>query len=191
MNDLRDPLLAGKEITVSEPELRTEEVPTKFNSIPQNVMLVVQAYLQLIWRLKPDKGKKIPFNEVIENTNYLFTLTGKDKDALWKEHSAANLREMIDKLLFPDDYCRAIKNISEDESSHGGLYDKIYKNKEILSFIVHYRRSSAIIKVNEKYEGETSNENISDDIYERICIDFIYSLYNLFKKYAFNESQKK
>ncbi|PIZ62958.1 MAG: hypothetical protein CO156_04635 [Candidatus Pacebacteria bacterium CG_4_9_14_3_um_filter_40_12] len=190
MSDFKDPLLEGKELSASEPELRPQEIPTEFNSIPKNVMSVMQAYLQLIWHLKPDGGKKIPFDEIIENTHFLFSPEGKYKDKLWKEHSATNLRELFYDLQFPKDYCRAIKNISIDEREpNNGLFGKIYKIKLFLDTIIHYRWSSSIKKAREMYEDESFEEKDIDLIYESVCIDLIYTLYGLFKKYVFDETK--
>lgn len=192
MTDIKDPLLEGKELSASEPESLTFEIPKEFNSVSKDVFQVVTAYLQLTWSLRKDGGKKIPFEEININTTYLFSNEGKYRDKLWKEHTATNLRELFYDLNFPDDYCRAIKNISPDEMDpQNGLIGRIYKIKLFLDLIIHYRWSAAIKKTKELYDDNDLVKKDIDGVYERVCIDLYYTFYELYKNYAFDDNYKQ
>lgn len=187
MDEIKDPLLEGREISITSPELPDLAVPKKFLSIPDNVFKVVIAYLRLTWKLKNDRGKDIPFDEVIKNSRFLFGGEGQYKDKLWKEHSAATLRELNYDLL-PEDYRRAIKNIHNDEDDpQNGLFGQLYRIKLFLSDVVHFRQEAAVKQANKIFVNEDLSIKNFDEIYEMVCIELFYTLYRLYRKYAFDE----
>ena len=191
MNKIKDPILEGKGIVIPNRELSESKIPDKFSLIDPKVFRVVLAYLKLTWELKNDGGKNIPFVDLIDNTKYLFSAEGKYKDKLWKEHSATNLRELFYDLKCPDDYCRAIKNIGKDEiDPSNDLFSRIIIIKSFLSDVIHYRWSAAQKQTNKLF-GKTELSNKSfDEIYEIVCVDLFYTLYRLYKKYAYHDNDK-
>ncbi len=191
MDEIKDPILQGKETMVSEQELPESVIPDEFVSIPLKIFRVVLAYLKLTWELKDDSGKKIPFNDIVDNTKYLFSREGKYKDRLWKEHSATNLRELFYDLRFPDDYRRAIKNIDNNESNcENGLFGRIIVIKNFLDLVIHYRWDAARKQADKIYDSDKLLNKSFDEIYEMVCIDLFYTLYSLYGKYAFNDNDE-
>ena len=191
MDEIKDPILQGKETMVSEQELPESVIPDEFVSIPLKIFRVVLAYLKLTWELKDDSGKKIPFNDIVDNTKYLFSREGKYKDRLWKEHSATNLRELFYDLRFPDDYRRAIKNIDNNESNReNGLFGRIIVIKNFLDLVIHYRWDAARKQADKIYDSDKLLNKSFDEIYEMVCIDLFYTLYSLYGKYAFNDNDE-
>ena len=191
-NENGDPILRGKGISVQQPQALPSEIPAYFNAIPNRTIEVVLAYLKLAWSLKKDSSKEIPFGSLIENTRYLFSDEGKYKDKLWVEHTATNLRELFQDLKFPDDYQRALMNISEDEIQKGGLFSQIITIKSFLDIIVHYRWSLArekALEITRSSQGSLDDVDIPE-IHEKVCILLMLTFYELFSKYAFKEDEK-
>jgi len=103
-------------------------------------------------------------------------------DSLWKEHCAASLRELVDGHLEAD-FSYALKCLPS-RTNKDGKVEEIYTNlrmyKDVLNELAHLNTGSAlkcIVKIDD-YQSVTS---INDQIFDKLCTEYIFLLHQLFK----------
>ena len=143
MDELKDPLLADKEISTGGYE-------TQLSSITKKNLKIVGGYLQVIWRVKAMRGKNVPIDEVIDNTRTIFTDSMiKTRDTLWMQHCASSLRELVADLQIPEDFLSALKCLPPREKEDGSPtpeYVRIRNFEDFLNSVTHFNDGSTLQK---------------------------------------------
>lgn len=185
MDEIKDPLLADKEISTGGYE-------TQFSSITKKNLKIVGGYLQVIWRVKAMKGKNIPIDEVIENARVIFTdHIIRTRDTLWTQHCASSLRELIADLQVPEDFLSALKCLPPREKEDGSPtqeYGRIRDFEQFFHSVAHFNDGSTLQKAKD-ITGNNQLQEINDETFEKICTQFIQELYNLFSTHCMKDKR--
>ncbi len=185
MDKLKDPLLVDKEISAQGYE-------TQFSSITKKNLKIVGGYLQVIWRVKAMKGKNVPIDEVIDNTRVIFTDDViRTRDTLWMQHCASSLRELVLDLQIPEDFLSALKCLPPREKGDGSPteeYERIRSFKDFLHGVVHFDDGSTLQKAKD-ITGNNQLQEVNNEIFEKICSQFIQELYNLFSSHCMKDKR--
>lgn len=185
MDEIKDPLLADKEISTGGYE-------TQFSSITKKNLKIVGGYLQIIWRVKAMKGKSVPIDDVIENTRIIFTDSIiRTRDTLWIQHCASSLRELVADLQIPEDFLSALKCLPSREQGDGSPtpeYVRIRNFEEFLNSVTHFSDGSTLQKAKD-ITGNNQLREINDEIFEKICTQFMQELYNLFSSHCMKDKR--
>ena len=154
-----------------------------FISLPTRVVVVVAAYVQLIWTIKNFK-KTTTTKEIIQNAQKMFKDNQEEAvDVLWKEHCAGSLRELVNGHITAD-FPYVLKCLPEPANKNGQVEEKyptLQKYKDFLNEMAHLNGNRAIEKAN----GIPNRKNVSGidaKLFDKICTDFIFLLHNLFRE---------
>ena len=179
MDEVKDPLLNERE------SVSSEGYEYSFITIPERVITIVAAYVQLIWAIKNFR-KSISAKKVIQNAKSMFEINQRTMvDVLWKEHCAGSLRELVDGHIAAD-FPYALRCLPKPTDNDGKVeetYPRLQAYKSILNELAHLNTDIALRKARE-ISDYNDLENIDREAFDRICTDFIFSLYNLFKDHC-------
>lgn len=185
MDELKDPLLVDKEISAQGYE-------TQFSSITKKNLTIVGGYLQVVWRVKAMKGKNVPIDDVIDNTRTIFSDNiVKTRDILWMQHCASSLRELVADLQIPEDFLSALQCLPPREQGDGSPtqeYVRIRSFEQFFHSIAHFDDGSTLQKAKD-ITGNNQLQEINDEIFEKICTQFIQELYNLFSAHCMKDKR--
>ncbi|QQR78227.1 MAG: hypothetical protein IPJ68_04045 [Candidatus Moraniibacteriota bacterium] len=178
MDESKDPLLSEQE------GVSTGGYEYSFVAIPKRHIVIVAAYIQLIWKVK-NFEKTVSPEQVLENTKSLFR-ENQDRisDSLWKEHCAGSLRELLDCHM--SDLPYALASLPPQTNSTGQreqIYADLQLYKEFLNDLAHLQGNSAL-KNARLILGDTTLADIDDRVFDKICTQFIDLLYSLFRQHC-------
>jgi hypothetical protein len=177
------------------------ERPELFVKIKGITIKVVSQYLQLLWNAN-SHGKIINVQELILNSQTLFSVRFKTKDFFTIRHIASDLREIS---LFSDTLGlkKWYKNIDTERPD---IRSRIILEKDLVAYlseIVHlnYSQSHTAAKKISQLVKELGEEEIHipdqfedyfdskifDGIFENFCIIFVYNYYRIFSEFLYDE----
>lgn len=173
MDELQDPLLK-EQLSVSAPGLEYA-----FVNLPRSIIETVNANIQLVWVMK-NLTKTITPEEIIVNAQKMFSSNEiKANDALWKEHCAATLRELVDKhfqqnCLF---ILRLVANRNDSEQAQN-ICDQLQGYKDFFNDFSHLRHTAK--EQAAKLLG-TGLDEIDEQAFDKLCTRYILVLDAYFK----------
>lgn len=182
MDDFKDPYLEGKGISTG--------YDTRFSAIPKRILRIVAAYLEVVWRVRGETGKKVPIDEILETVVVIFSDDiFRARDSLWMQHCAVSLRELLD-LQIPGDFCAAFKSFPEyiQNGSPFPPYQRLIDFRGFFNDIVHFKDGGALQKAKDLI-GDQKINAIDAVVFERICFESIQELYNLFAKFCLKKQE--
>lgn len=175
-------------LLLKQKSVSSEGYQYSFVTIGERVVVVVAAYIRLIWEVKNLKKTVNPI-DVIKNAQTIFKDDDIKKDILWKEHCAGTLRELVDSHFEPNAMkvlkCLPKRSDSEQASI---LYESIGKYKEFLNEFSHLRTDNAL-KCAQEILDENDLNLIDEETFDKLCTNFIRLLYELFNKYCIRGSK--
>lgn len=184
MEELNDPLLEGKGVS----DRRHEAV---FSSLKKKELDIVVAYIELIWKIKGADCKEVPVGTIIENTKKYFSSDLLQvQDALWIQHCASSLRGLFDDLVIPKDLIKSLSCLPPETQNDGTEtleYIKIRQYNDFFNSIVHFLPDKAL-KDARGIIGDDSLEEVSDEVFEKVCRSFFQELFHLFSTYCMKPS---
>jgi len=190
MDEIKDPLLEEK-ITEGQ-GISSRGYEAHFSSIPKKNLSIVGGYLQIIRRVKGERGKNVPVDEIIKNARVIFiNPTLKALDTLWMQHCASSLRGLVEDLQIPEDFLAALKCLPgriQEDGSEFPTYQRLRDFESFLQDEVHFRDGGKLQKAKDLIDDQTISE-IDDIVFERICTDFIQELYDLFSNYCMKNNR--
>lgn len=200
MEELKDKLLEGVlqgEVSIEGEAPLAKEVPQKFISIPNDVIEVVETYLMVVFRMaEKKKNKEIDISGIINNAKYLFGPGAKWNDKYWMQHCAASLRELI-IFVYPSDFHKALQcipNYTDPRVAEDFIF--LENIRKYLSYIVHFvpkNRAPILHNIypSQRFNHVTKEELIKneDEIFEKVCIDLVYTLYFIFDSYCISKDE--
>lgn len=179
-----------------------EKRPERFTKIKKTIIKMVSLYLQLLWD-ENSNGKTIDIKEVINNSQTLFGAKYESKDIFTLRHIASDLREIICFLGLTSSLKKCFKNIDinrQDILLRIKLSDEIYS---FFSKVIHfnYINSHEVAKEISKIVNNLDKENLDvpnefkdyfekrkfEDIFENICIIFIFNYFIIFSEYLYDD----
>lgn len=186
----------SKGISINLPdELLPDLNPQKFFDIPDEVITSFSTYMQVVINMSDrTKHRNVHVKNILMNAKNMFRDGVRFNDDLWMQHVASSIREIIDFLNIPgEDFYKAHKGIplyATDQEIRDQL-DRIISIRSYLSDIVHFAEGNRfgliqLLYPNEKYATMRKEKFFQEeeDTFERVCIDLVYSLNNIFKKYC-------
>ncbi|MCX6715668.1 MAG: hypothetical protein NT077_01465 [Candidatus Taylorbacteria bacterium] len=194
--ELPDNLIASSGIPVP----LTEEVlpnaqPQKFYNIPDPVVDTVSVYMNVVLKMSPStKHQEIDVKGIIDNGKSMFRDGVKYNDTFWPQHIAASMREIVGfvKVEAEDFYTAhsSIPSYATDPEIKKQL-DRIVLMRSYFSDIVHFVKGNRIGIVHKLYPNDGYGVMRPDKFFkdeestlEKICIDFIYILNDIFVKHC-------
>lgn len=174
MDKTKDPILKEKE------SVSTGGLEYSFVSLPQSVIEVVDANVQVVWVMS-NHGKAIRPRDIIENAQKMFTSEEiKSQDKFWKEHCAGSLRELVDDH-FEANCLRFLKcvpkrSVSDEEKK---ICETLGEFKNFLNDFAHFKDKTLAEAQN--IVNKSTLEEIDEQIFDKICTDFIFHLETFFK----------
>jgi len=184
MQEAQDPLLSEQK------SFSTEGYEYSFVALNERIIVVVSAYIRLIWEVKNFRKTIDPLG-VIKNTQTFFKDNNiKEKDALWKEHCAGTLRELVGGC-FEADAMGVLKCLPKRAESVDAqtLYENIQKYKEFLNELAHLKNSDAL-RLAQDILGDQTLTSIEDETFDKLCTNFIQLLHSLFSQYCMRRSAR-
>jgi len=170
----KDPFLEGRGISTNESRF-------SFPLITEAVISVVDANINLVWVMAEFKKTKTP-RFIIEHIQHFFSDEDmRAKDQLWKEHCAGDLREFTDND-FGRNFCRFLSNVpkqSDTGEENQKLYTFIRNTRDFLNDF-HHLNATALDKAR-VILNEPTRTSIDDNAFDKICVEYITALHNLFK----------
>ncbi len=182
MDDFKDPYLENKGISTG--------YGTRFSTIPKRILSIVAAYLEVVWRVRSETGKRVPIEEIFQTVVVIFSDDAfRARDVLWMQHCAVSLRELLD-LQIPGDFCAAFKNFPEyiQDGIPFQPYQRLIDFRGFYNDIVHFRDGGALQKAKDLI-GNQKIKAIDAEIFEQICFESIRELYNLFAKFCLKKQE--
>lgn len=177
INEIEDPSLQ------EHTSVSSEGYEYTFIAIPENVIRVVSAFIQLVWTINKYQ-KSIKAKEVIQNAKSMFELNQRTvSDVLWKEHCASSLRELVDNHFSANCTCtlKCLPNSTNKEGEREKIYSYIQIYKTVLNKIAHLNTDGTLEKI-KIIPGYENLEEISSEVFDKICTNYIMLLYELFKQ---------
>lgn len=186
MPALKDALLEGKGFSGTNEQF-------VFVSIPEEITIVVKAYIKLIWTLKngnsrQSREKSIPTDLVIDNAKKMFSDEIRSNDELWMQHCASSLRELIDDLQIPDDFCKFLKSIPKQTIADKENIQRYERLRAILDFLhcmVHFkskprRKENTAVDIAKEILSDKTVRAINESVFDKMCRAYIVTLYEIF-----------
>ncbi|OGJ54782.1 hypothetical protein A2880_03345 [Candidatus Peribacteria bacterium RIFCSPHIGHO2_01_FULL_49_38] len=196
MDELRDNAIAGSGIPVTEPQtILPNQKPEKFIDIPDAVITSFSTYMQVVLNMSEGtKHQSVEVKKNLENAKNMFRDAVKYKDDLWMQHTAASMREIIGFVnIDGEDFYKAHSSIptyATDQTIKDQL-DRIISVRSYLSDIVHFVQGNRFgiiqrLYPNDGYATMRKEKFFQDEetTFEKVCIDFVYTLNDIFVKYC-------
>lgn len=196
MDELRDNLAVGAGLAVAEPkQILANERPSKFTDIPDAVIASFSTYMQVVLNMSDGtKHRSVDVKKNLENAKNMFRDGVKYNDDLWMQHTAASIREVICFVnVDGEDFYKAHKSIptyATDQTIKDEL-DKVISIRSYLSDIVHFAQANRLGLMHKLYPmdgyGTMRKEKFfkeEEATFEKVCIDFVYILNDIFVKYC-------
>lgn len=196
MEPLQDNQIQGSAISVELPvEVLPNQKPLKFVDVPDEVVSSFSTYMQVVLNMSEGtKHQTIDVKKVIENAKNMFRDGARYNDDLWMHHTAASIREIIDFInIEGEDFYKAHSSIppyATDQNIKDQL-DKIVSIRSYLSDIVHFVPGNRLGIIHKLYPGDgygtMRKEKFfeeEDKTFEKVCIDLVYILNDIFTKYC-------
>lgn len=193
---LQDDQIQNKAISpVLSTEVLSNEKPKRFFDIPDTVIHSFSTYMQVVLRMSSGtKHQEFEVKKVLENAKNMFRDGVKYNDDLWMQHVAASVREIVDFIDVPgEDFYKAQSSIPPYATDQGikDSLDKIVSIRSYLSDIVHFVQGKRLGIMHGLYPddgyGTMRKEKFfkeEDAHLEKVCIDFVYILNDIFVKYC-------
>lgn len=187
-NNPINPEDAGLPITLSA--LLPFEKPQQFVHITDNIFTEVSRYMTVVI-LTATTNRTVDLSKIFANAKYMFSEKSRRSDTMWKQHVAASLREAI-CFIEQEHYRTAFQSIPTNEDpTVEGIFSFIDISKAYLSSVVHHQETSKIGQVDRLYPRQgfgqmdlATFQAQESDILERVCIDLVFTLHNLFATYC-------
>lgn len=196
MDELRDNVIAGSGIPVMDPQpVLPNQKPEKFTDIPDVVVTSFSTYMQVVLNMSEGtKHQNIEVKKNLENAKNMFRDGVKYNDDLWMQHTAASMREIVGFVnIDGEDFYKAHSSIptyATDQTIKDQL-DRIISIRSYLSDIVHFVQGNRFgiiqrLYPNDGYATMRKEKFFQDEetTFEKVCIDFIYILNDIFVKYC-------
>jgi hypothetical protein len=186
-----DNSIQGKGIPIPEGTIFPFEKPSNFNRVPDEIIKRVNFYLSPVIYEATEK-REVNVEAILNNTKAMFA-QGQyyyDKD-YWVQHCAASFREIL-MFVEPLHFRNAHKNIPDPQSPEiEKAFSFLIKSITYLSSVVHHRRLQLMGDAEELYPdqgyGQMNKASFlkqEADFLERLCIDIVYTLDLIFRKYC-------
>jgi len=196
MDELRDNAIAESGIPVAEPQpVLPNQKPEKFIDIPDTVITSFSTYMQVVLNMSDGtKHQSIEVKKNLENAKNMFRDGVKYNDNLWMQHTAASMREIVGFVnIDGEDFYKAHSSIptyATDQTIKDQL-DRIISIRSYLSDIVHFVQGNRFgiiqrLYPNDGYATMRKEKFFQDEetTFEKVCIDFVYILNDIFVKYC-------
>lgn len=196
MDPLQDNQIQGAAISVELPaEVLPNQIPTKFSDIPDTVITSFSTYMQVVLNMSEGtKHQSVEVKKNLENAKNMFRDGVKYNDDLWMQHTAASMREIIGFVnIDGEDFYKAHSSIptyATDQTIKDQL-DRIISIRSYLSDIVHFVQGNRFgiiqrLYPNDGYATMRKDKFFQDEetTFEKVCIDFVYTLNDIFVKYC-------
>ncbi len=196
MDELRDNAIAGSGIPVTEPQpVLPNQKPEKFVDIPDAVITSFSTYMQVVLNMSEGtKHQSVEVKKNLENAKNMFRDGVKYNDDLWMQHTATSMREIVGFVnIGGEDFYKAHSSIptyATDQTIKDQL-DRIISIRSYLSDIVHFVQGNRFgiiqrLYPNNGYATMRKEKFFQDEetTFEKVCIDFVYILNDIFVKYC-------
>ena len=196
MDPLQDNQIQSGGISVELPtDVLPNQRPEKFFDIPDSVLNSFSTYMQVVLNMsEKTRHQAVDVKRNLENAKNMFRDGVKYNDDLWMQHTAASIREIIGFVnIDGEDFYKAHSSIptyATDQTIKEQL-DRIISIRSYLSDIVHFvpgNRFGIIQRLypNDGYATMRKEKFFQDEetTFEKVCIDFVYSLNDIFVKYC-------
>ncbi len=198
LDDIQDELLADQGIPVSQPTTLPNQKPKRFFDIPISVVQTVSVYMIVVQKRSTKAScQQVDIEAVILNAQALFHDGVKYRNRFWYQHVAALIREIIGFIqIANDDFHLAHSSIPhyEEDRDLKDQLDKLVIIRSYLSDIVHFIPGNRLGILNRLYPAERygsmnkqvffTEEMDGESHFEKVCIDLIYILNDIFEKYC-------
>lgn len=196
MDELSDNLIAGSGIPVTEPKQFLEnERPSKFTDIPDTVIISFSSYMQVVLNMSEGtRHQSIDVKKNLENAQNMFRDGVKYNDDFWMHHTAASIREIIGFVnIDGEDFYKAHSNIPAYATNQTikNQLDRIISIRSYLSDIVHFVQGNRFGIIQRLYPDDVYSTMRKEKFFlqeestfEKVCIDLIYTLNDIFVKYC-------
>lgn len=193
-DELLEPILHGEVLSTNN-DVLPYEIPKIFVNIPNHVINIIVIYLPVVFKIaERKKNKEIDVIGIINDAKYLFSAGAKYNDKSWMHHCAASIRELI-IFVYSSDFHKALSCIpTHTDRRVEKEFLFIENTRSYLSCIVHFvpkKRPSILHRMypDQKFDQLTKGKLIliEEDVFEKVCIDLIYTLYFIFDGYCISK----
>lgn len=174
MDRRKDPILKEQE------SISSDGFEYSFVSLPQSVIEVVDACIQVVWVMS-NHGKTIRPQDIIKNAQRMFASEEiKSQDEFWKEHCAGSLRELVDDHFEPNCLrflkCAPKRGMSDEDKK---ICETLGEFKSFLNDFAHFKDTA--LERAQNIVNRPTLEEIDEQIFDKICTSFIFHLETFFK----------
>lgn len=176
--------------TVEGPALPFEK-PVQFVHIPSEVIEIVVRYMPAVISTATP-GRNVDVKTILENAKNMFRVRDgvRYHDALWMQHCAASLREIL-SFIEPGHFYQTYQSIRSTDPDVDKILRFLIRVNTYLSSVVHFRDSAKVGDAENLYPNQGHGQknqggflNDEQSFFEKVCIDIVYTLHYLFTQYC-------
>lgn len=191
LEKISSPPLPQGGLSTSLPAVLPFEKPQRFIDIPDAIINTVSKYMTIVID-KGSPGREVDITNILNNSKNMFRDGVRYNDKFWLHHCASSIREII-SFMESGHFTSAFRNIPERNINPviDDIFSFLDQANAYLSDIVHFRESAKIGSCEKLYPKQGYGEMKKEDflksestIFERVCIDIVYTLNQIFSTYC-------